>query len=209
MTTLLRIATWRKRHRSWPPWRWVDARLATGEVYEKLVAHGQHLVQRHAYPLNHANDCSATCAFTPLRRRFNLRTSSGLHGHLLECPVRVHLVNAPVLHVLEGGKPLGRDIERAAPVVHDGVDIGGSSARLSRRCDPPSPSASSCASRGGLVSSVRFFGFTHRCFQRSFFLWRRRCCLCSTVLSVATFSCPSPTSTVISSERGDGNTASW
>ena len=39
-------------------------------------------------------------------------------------PVRVHLVNAPVLHVLEGGKPLGRDIERAAPVVHDGVDIG-------------------------------------------------------------------------------------
>ena len=112
----------------------------------------------------------------------------------------------------------------AAPVAHDGVAIGvllhgaresrcrehlafvallldcRDDATIWRDGGPPSPLAPSedwflqCASSDLLIAA----------FSAAFFLRRARCCMCPTVILVATFSCRSPASTVISSERGHG-----
>ena len=137
---LLRIATWRKRHRSWPPWcrvgearNWRQAShilvlnvlvVEPGEVFEKLVAHGQHLVQRPRIPLKPRERLLCYLRVYTLEAAFQPQDFVRVAQASARVPVRVHLVDAPILHVLEGGKPLGRDIERAAPVVHVGVDIG-------------------------------------------------------------------------------------
>ena len=184
-----------------------------GGVFEKLLAHGQHLVQWPRLPLEPRERLPCYLRVHTLEAAFQPQDFVWVARASARVPVRVHLVNAPVLHVLEGGELLGRATERAAPVVHDGVDIGVllQGARESRCREPVAFVALlfDCRDDATLWSEHHtpaivvvlvaahlhlrrrralhtedwflqgaFFGFTHRCFQRSGFFCGGRAAVC-------------------------------
>ena len=75
-----------------------------GDIYEKLVAHGQHLDQRQRIPLEPRERLLSYLHVHTLEAVFQPQDFVRVAQASARVPVRVHLVNAPVLHVRERGK---------------------------------------------------------------------------------------------------------
>ena len=91
--------------------------------HKELVAQGRHLIERTCVALEPREGLLSDLRVDAFKAPAQPLDAVGVARAAAGVPLRVHPVHGPVLDAPARGQLLGRDVERAAPVVHERVHV--------------------------------------------------------------------------------------